>query len=211
MTDSWLPRIASFVVQALNLEVNPSELISEIVALKRDESTGISALELQSSIGPTPFLIYHYEIAQSGRALLDADLATLENAAKLDTPGPRIVAHAIAGDDAYILATTPGIQRSMTGTRPVPIKRAPLALERGRTKVPDRLVDRLREANRLAGDWLAAIEASSATGNDDDLSFTEQEAALALFLLDENSIQDLLRALNILISTARNQTAPSVD
>ena len=74
---------------------------------------------------------------------------------------------------------------------------------RARTNVPDRLVDKLREANRLASAWLTAIRAAGEEGA--DLSLTDQEAALALFLLDEHSIQDLLEALNLLISSARAQ------
>ena len=74
--------------------------------------------------------------------------------------------------------------------------------------MPDRLIDKLREANRLAGDWLTAIRAAGENGN--ELSLTEQEAALALFLLDDRSIQDLLQALNVLISTARNQAGEAL-
>jgi hypothetical protein len=207
MSDPWSPKIAAFVVQALDLQLDAQELVDEIVALKRDEASGISAIELQSSIGATPFLVYHYLIADGNRAQLDADLATLEKAATLNTPGPRILAHAIAGDEAYILATTPQVHRAMTGEQAPPepeLRRA--RPERARTKGVDRLLDQLRSANELAGEWLKAVEAIEESGQ--ELSFTEQEAALALFLLDDRSIQDLLRALNVLISSARNQ-APS--
>jgi hypothetical protein len=84
-----------------------------------------------------------------------------------------------------------------------------MPVERARTRVPDRLIDKLREANRLAGDWLTAIRVAGENG--DDLSLTDQEAALALFLLDDRSIQDLLQALNVLISTARNQANQSLN
>jgi hypothetical protein len=190
MSDPWSPKIASFIVQALDLELEPAELLDEIVALKRDETSGISAVELQSSIGPAPLLVYHYQIGNGRRARFDADVATLEKAAALETPGPRIVAHAVTEDEAYILATTPSVQRGLTG--------------QPRTSVPDRLVDKLREANRLAGDWLTAVRSAGVEG--EELSLTEQEAALALFLLDEQSIRDLLQALNVLLTSARNQT-----
>ncbi|MDQ2682481.1 MAG: hypothetical protein M3Y37_03035, partial [Chloroflexota bacterium] len=108
MTDRWSPRIAAFVAQALDLEIDPADLIPEIVALKRDDETGTSAIELQSSIGPTPFLVYHYALTEAGKRRLETDIATLEKAATLDTPGPRIVAHATTDEDAFILATTPG-------------------------------------------------------------------------------------------------------
>lgn len=203
MSDPWSPSIAAFVVQALDLAIDPAELAGEIVALKRDETSGISALELGSSIGATPFLVYHYLIANGSREQLDADLATLEKAATLDTPGPRILAHAISGDEAYILATTPQVHRAMTGTDVATPAPRPARPEKARTKNVDRLSDRLRDANRLAGEWLTAVEAG------DELSFTEEEAALALFLLDDRSIQDLLRALNVLISSARSQAPGS--
>ena len=209
MSDPWSPKIAAFVVQALDLQLDPQELVDEIVALKRDEASGISAIELQSSIGATPFLVYHYEIGGGNRAHLDADLATLEKAATLKTPGPRILAHAVAGEEAYILATTPQVHRAMTGEQAPPHAEMQRARpERARTRAVDRLLDQLRSANELAGEWLKAVEAIEKSG--DELSFTEQEAALALFLLDDRSIQDLLRALNVLISSARNQAPGSL-
>ncbi len=208
MSDTWSPKIAAFVVQALDLEIEPQELIPEIVALKRDDASGISAVELQSSVGPTPFLVYHYQVVAGDQSQFNADIATLEKAATLDTPGPRIVEHATSGDEAFILATTPSVQRSLTGRAEALPRRPPMPVERARTRVPDRLIDKLREANRLAGDWLTAIQTVGESG--DDLSLTDQEAALALFLLDDRSIQDLLRALNVLISTARNQAGEAL-
>jgi len=204
MSDPWSPKIASFIVQALDLELEPAELMDEIVALKRDETSGISAVELQSSIGPAPFLVYHYHIGNGRRARFDADVAALEKAAALETPGPRIVAHAVTEDEAYIRATTPSVQRTLTSQPESAPRRPPVPTGRARTSVPDRLVDKLREANRLAGDWLTAIRSGGVEG--EELSLTEQEAALALFLLDEQSIRDLLQALNILLTSARNQT-----
>lgn len=201
MTDTWLPGIASFIVQALDLEADPAELIPEIVALKREERTGTSAIELQSSAGPTPFLIYHYDLVDGDQSRFDADVATLERAAKLDTPGPRIVASATTDSGAFILATTPAVLEALTGVQRTAPARPAMPIERARGRVPDRLVEKLREANRLAGDWLTAIQAASERG--DDLSLTDQEAALALFLLDDRSIQDLLKALNVLLTSAR--------
>jgi len=208
MSDAWSPKIAAFVVQALDLEIAPLDLVPEIVALKREATSGISAVELQSSVGPTPFLVYHYQVANGDQSRFDADIATLEKAAALDSPGPRIVAHASTGDEAFILTTTPSVQRSLTGRTETKPARPPMPIERARTRVPDRLIDKLREANRLAGDWLTAIRTAGENGN--DLSLTDQEAALALFLLDDRSIQDLLQALNVLISTARNQAGEAL-
>jgi len=208
MTDPWTLKIADFLIQALDLPDDRFELAEAVVSLKRDETTGTSVVELQSSIGPTPFLVYHYQIGES-RERLEADLATLEKAAKIDAPGPRIVAHADAGDEAYILATTPTVQRAMAGTQKQPEIRSPMALERARTRVPDRLGDKLREANKLAGDWLAALEQEQAQ-TEGQIDLTDQEAALALFLLDEGSIQNLLRALNVLMTAARHSAADSL-
>lgn len=202
MTDQWSPKIAQFIVQALDLDIDPVELIPEIVALKREEETGTSAIELQSSIGPTPFLVYHYDLAANGNARLEADIATLEKATKLDTPGPRIVAHATTDSEAFILATTPGVHSTLTGTERASTKRPPMPVDRARTRVPDKLVEKLREANRLSSDWLQAIQTASEHG--DDLSLTDQESALALFLLDETSISELLQTLNLLLTTVRS-------
>lgn len=207
MSDSWSPKIAAFVIQALDLEIDPAELASEIVALKRESGIGTSAVELQSSAGPVPFLVYHYALANGGASRLNQDIATLERAAALDTPGPRIVAHATTDDEAFILATTPGVHSALSGiARPQP-NRPKMPVERARTRVPDRLVEKLRETNRLAGDWLDAIREVGVQG--DDLSLTDQEAALALFLLDDTSIRDLLQAINVLLTSARNATGES--
>ncbi len=192
-------------MQALDLELDPADLIPEIVALKREDETGTSAVELQSSIGPTPFLVYHYTLSAEGKRRLDADIATLEKATRLDTPGPRIVAHATTDEDAFILATTPGVHSALTGKERPSASRPPMPIDRARTRVPDRLVEKLREVNRLAGDWLGAIERAGENG--DELELTDQEAALALFLLDETSIRDLLQTLNILLATVRSGTA----
>jgi len=203
----WALKIADFMIQALDLPVDRTELATEIVPLKREAATGISAVELQSSVGPTPFLVYHYDTTQ-GSDRLQLDLATLEKAAQLDSPGPRIVAHAEAGANAFILATTPSIQRALTGAAAVQPPRSAYQIERARSRVPDRLTDKLREANKLAGDWLAAIDAAQIQGGG-TVDLTEEEAALALFLLDEGSIRELLRALSVLLGTAR-QSAESV-
>ncbi|HEX3301540.1 MAG TPA: hypothetical protein VHR64_01585, partial [Thermomicrobiales bacterium] len=77
MSDAWSSKIAAFVVQALDLEIEPQDLIPEIVALKRDDASGISAVELQSSVGPTPFLVYHYQVVAGDQSQFNADIATL--------------------------------------------------------------------------------------------------------------------------------------
>jgi hypothetical protein len=208
MSDPWTLKIADFLIQALDLTDDRSELAGAVVPLKRDDATGISVIELDSSIGSAPFLVYHYVLGES-RDRLNEDLATLEKAANLNSPGPRIVAHAETSGEAYILATTPSIQRALSGAAKPAEAKSPMAIERARSRVPDRLRDKLRESNKLAGDWLAAIGQIDVAG-DERIELTEQEAALALFLLDEGSIQELLTALNVLMNSARHSAADSL-
>jgi hypothetical protein len=226
MSDGLTLKIAAFVVQALDLTDDPATVAGEIVALKRDLNAGISSVELDSSIGPAAFLIYHYLLddpnqeGRSGREIFEADLATLERAAQHETPGPRILAHATAGDEAYILATTPSTFHALTGTVPGNNLEATAAdLLPGadsaatRQSAADELLRLLREANDQASAWLRAIQVEGrlATGEADDLlTFNEEESALALFLLDERSIGNLLRVLNLVISSARQQAADAV-
>ena len=225
--DALTLKIAAFVIQALDLADDPAALAAEIVALKRDLNAGISSVELDSSIGPAAFLIYHYLVndpnqdGQSGRTLFDADLATLERAAQQETPGPRILAHATAGNEAYILATTPNTFHALTGTAPTGNLEATTAdLPPGansaatRQTAADELVRLLREANDQASAWLRAIQAEgrlTTSETDDLLAFNEEETALALFLLDDRSIGNLLRVLNLVISSARRQAAQAVQ
>ena len=127
MTDPIVPislRLAAFLNEALDLQEDLNTLAEEILPFKQDLNAGISTVELESSIGPAAFLIYHYELntndedGQPGRQLFQSDLRTLERAATLNTPGPRILAHAVTEDEAYILATTPATHRALTGAGP---------------------------------------------------------------------------------------------
>jgi hypothetical protein len=223
--DNLTLKLASFVVQALDLGDEQDALAAEIVALKRDLNAGISSIELDSSVGPAAFLVYHYLLdvpdaeGRSGADLFAADLATLERAAEQETPGPRILAHATAGNEAYILATTPAIYRALTGAPALEELEATAAdilpgaatAEARRTAAAE-LLRLLREANTESTTWLRAIQAegrlpSDEIGAADPLIFNEEESALALFLLDDRSIGNLLRVLNLLLTTAREQAA----
>jgi hypothetical protein len=217
-------RLAAFVVQALELEDDPRTLAPEIVVLKRDRNAGISSLELDSSVGPAAFLIYHYLLkrkdakGKSGKQLFNADLRTLETAAERDTPGPRIVAHASTDDEAYILATTPATYRALAGTEE-PLPAPPTGdLTETRRDAAIELLRTLRSAEHEAQTWLAAIQADGQLQTDPGspptetpISFLEEETALALFLMDDRSIQNLLRVLNILISAARAQAETAFE
>jgi hypothetical protein len=204
--DDQVVRLAAFVVQALELEGDPGELAAEIMPLKRDANAGISSIELDSSVGPAAFLIYHYLLkrknddGKTGKQLFNTDLKTLERAAERDTPGPRIVAHATAGEEVYILATTPATYRALTGTGiqvPPPPTGDP---EKIRRDFAIALLRTLRTAEEEARTWLGAFQTAQPAG---DVQLLEEETALALFLLDEQSIHHLLMTLNTLISAAR--------
>jgi hypothetical protein len=226
MSDTQALKIASFVVQALDLSDDPAALAPEITALKRDVNAGISSIELDSSVGPAAFLVYHYllDVAdddeRTGRALFDADLATLERAAEQNTPGPRILAHALAGGTAYILATTPATYRALAGLPPEETLTATAAdllpgaeSAASRRTAASELLRLLREADSQASDWLRAVQAEGRLAPDGGGTlpeFNEEETALALFLLDDRSIASLLRVLNLLLSSARQQTADAL-
>jgi hypothetical protein len=222
MTDNSLKQ-AAFVIQALDLADEPSVLASEINTLKQDRNASISSIELDSSVGPAAFLIYHYQLdiedqeKRTGRSIFDADLATLERAAEQDTPGPRIVAHALAGDEGFILATTPATYRALTGAPSSEDLEATIgdllpgtATAETRRTAADELLRLLREANSQAASWLHAIQSEgrmAADSPDSTIAFNEEETALALFLLDERSIENLLKLLNVVLTSARQQAS----
>ncbi|MCC6943539.1 MAG: hypothetical protein IT335_03120 [Thermomicrobiales bacterium] len=206
-------RLAEFLRQALSLEDVSTELAEELSPFKQDDNAGIWTIELESSVGVAPFMIYHYllEIAgadgRTGKTLFDADLKTLERSAMIDSPGPRILAHAVAEGEAFILATTPAAHRSLTGEG----EYLPPADDDGteRSEAASKLIEALAEANKLAGAWLAALRADSiAQGKNPQagefVEFNEAETGLALYVLDDRSIRDLLATLNLMIESARN-------
>ena len=210
MADPWSLKAAAFVIQVLELETDPAELAGAMSPLKREPTGGITAVELSSSGGATPFLVYHYVLAGGIGAAFDADVATMEQAERLGTPGPRIIASASGDTEAYILATTPDVQRMLAGEPPRVGPASPDAKTAGRRRheTPGKLIDAIRTANELAGEWLGAVKVAAQQGSDADLTFTDEESALALYLLDDASAGDLLRALNLALSAARGQIAP---
>ena len=204
-------RLAAFVNEALELDEDPGNLAEEILPFKRDQNAGISTIELESSIGVAAFLIYHYELntadddGRPGSELFQTDLRTLERAATLNTPGPRIIAHAVTDDEAFILATTPATHRALTGT----------GSEESTPTIPDDARDEVRketatnllrllsEANAQARDWLAAIQLSGESSSAEQVDFHAEETGLALFLLDESNIRQLLQVLNLMVQSAK--------
>ena len=210
MSDPWSLKAAAFVIQVLELDADPVELAGAMSPLKREVSGGITAVELSSSGGATPFLVYHYAVGAAGAAPFEADVATMEQAERLGTPGPRIIASASGDREAYILATTPDVQRMLAGEPPRTAVAMPNArtADRQRHETPGKLIDAIRTANTLAAEWLAALKVAAEQGSEADLTFTDEESALALYLLDDASAGDLLRALNLALSAARGQIAP---
>lgn len=228
-TDETPLRIAAFLAQALDLDDDPATLAGELIALKQDPHAGIWTVELDSSVGPAAFLIYRYLLAarsaegRTGREHFDADRSTLEQAAERNAPGPRIAAHAVTDDEAFILATTPATWRALAGS-PGPEESAaaapphlpPAESSRRRREAAAELMRLLHTAERHAQTWLDAIRAEgllppAAADADEVLEFNEEETALALFLLDDRSIQHLLRVLNLMIDSARRQAAAIRD
>lgn len=221
--DEMMLATASFLQQVLDLEGDPMVLANDLSAIKRDANAAIYTIQLESSVGLAAFLVYTYLLDQrggdghTGRELFDAGLETLQQAASRNTPGPRAVAHASTDIHGFILATTPGTYRALTGQGPVdalePSAEDLIASEdtdRVRAEAAEELLELLKQANDQAQTWLRAIQAATlaAPGTEEQalVSFSEAETELALFLLDDASIGDLLRSLNLLIETAQEQT-----
>jgi hypothetical protein len=230
-SDSPITRAAaSFLGQVLGLGEAPGDLASDLSAIKRDANASIYTIQLESSVGPAAFLVYAYLLRErggdgrTGKQQFDAGLETLQQAAANNSPGPRAVAHAETDDYGFILATTPGTYRALVGEAPQTddlIAKAsdllPTAeLEKARSESAEDLLRLLREANQHAADWLSAVQGSGQAFDGDDtdeglIEFTEQETELALFLLDDESIGSLLKALNVLVATAQEQAAAALE
>lgn len=228
--DPLLHGAATFIGQVLGIADAPDYLASDLSPIKRDANASIYSIQLDSSVGPAAFLVYAYVLnerggdGRTGQELFETGLATLQQAAQRETPGPRAVAHAATDAYGFILATTPGTYRALTGDAGQDDLEATaadlIAIEdaaRFRGETAHHLLQTLRAANQQATDWLQAVQLASQSeleGEDridDLLEFTEDETELALFLLDEDSIGSLLRALNLLVATAQQHTRQALD
>jgi hypothetical protein len=212
-------RAAAFLQEVFGPEADPATLAPELEVLSSDGASTTWTIELTSSVGDAAFLVYQYTLNKKradgkwGRELFRTGLETLELAAERNTPGPRIVAHAETDVEGYLLATTPDTYRKLTGSDPAlapapgPVIEAGTASARARKESADELLRLLKLANDQSRTWLAAIRADrAASGN--DVPFTKEETALALYLNDETSVQDLLRLMAILVeSTKRSPEA----
>ena len=215
---------AQFLGQVLGLNDAPTYLADDLSPIKRDANASIYTIQLDSSVGPAAFLVYAYILdkrggeGRTGKELFDAGLLTLQEAAQRSAPGPRALAHAESGGHGYILATTPGTYRALTGETAtgegLEATTADLiAIEdaqRIRGEAAEQLLDTLRIANEHATQWLEAVQLASQVDDEtmeDLLEFNDRETELALYLLDEQSIGNLLQALNLLVATAQEQAA----
>ncbi|MDP8909711.1 MAG: hypothetical protein M3N47_11485 [Chloroflexota bacterium] len=230
-TDQLTRGAAAFLAQVVGMDRDREaveELAADLGAIKRDANAAIYSIQLDSNIGPAAFLVYAYLLderggdGKTGRELYEAGLATLAEAAHRASPGPRAVAHAETRIAGFILATTPGTYRALQGEpspgeEPVP-DQTPLPppdgpsfaeLNQQRADAAIALLSLLRDANQTATAWLTAIQQTGGadpTGDGDDLlEFNEDETALALFLLDDTSIGDLLKTLNLIVTAAQEQ------
>lgn len=224
--DPVLHGAAVFLGQVLGIAETPDYLAADLSPIKRDANASIFTIQLDSSVGPAAFLVYAYVLEQrggdgrTGKELFDAGLATLQQAAQRDAPGPRAVAHAETDMLGYILATTPGTYRALTG-EPEPggavDEAAVAASAEVRSGIAQDLLRALRDANQHATDWLAAIQAAGQADLEDNdsldglLAFTEDETELALYLLDDESIGNLLRAPNLLVASAQQQASQGLE
>jgi len=222
---------AVFIGEVLGITDSPDYLASDLSPIKRDANASIYTIHLDSSVGPAAFMVYAYVLEErggdgrTGKENFDLGLATLQKAAERSTPGPRSVAHAETGDFGFILATTPGTYRALSGESEA--SDAPGSApeefigreesDRIRGELAQELLRTLRAANAHASDWLSAVQIASQSdipdegGIDDLLEFTEDETELALYLLDDQSIGNLLRALNLLVATAQQHTAKALE
>ena len=224
--DPMRPVAASFLGEVLDI-ADGDMLSQDLSAIKRDTNASIYTIQLDSSVGPAAFLVYAYVLGErggdghTGQELFENGLATLQQAAQRATPGPRAVAHAEDGTYGFILATTPGTYRALTGEAPpiTDLEATPADLlpvddaARVRSELAQELLASLKQANQQATDWMKAIQSVDANGEaaDDILAFTSDETELALYLLDDNSIGNLLNALNLLVTSAQQGAASLLD
>src|SRR6478736_6018558 len=214
-------RAAAFLCEALGFDPDPAVIAPDVAVLKNDPFARVYTAELESTVGTAAFLIYQYlltELAHDGRTghdIFRADLETLEIAAERDTPGPRILAHATTDDEAYILATTPAIHRALMGQGTADVLETtehdlPPGSDTAeiRRESANELLRLLKLSNDQARRWLTAMHAEGLLARPgEDLAFGQEETALALYLIDEKSIQDLLRLLSVMVDATRRQVA----
>ncbi len=220
--DSMAHAAASFLAQVLELGDDPATLAPLLTPLKESANSAIYSVELDSSIGTAAFLVYVYALHETsdegstGADLYQQGITTLRQAADRDTPGPRMVAHAESEVAGFILATTPATWRALQGEDQPSIVATEADLPtiemspEQRAAVAEDLHRTLKEASDHAKQWLAALRSAGAAIDEDEVAFTEEETALALFVLDTANIQPMLTALNVLVASAQEQAGQMV-
>lgn len=220
--DNLMMATSQFLIQALELDESPEAIANDLSPMKRDSNAAISSIQLDTSIGLAGFLVYTYVLnktsgdGKTGKELFDSGLETLQLAAERKTPGPRPVAHADTEEYGFILATAPGTWRALMGHTSTETIEAqpgdgltPSNTETIRADAASELFELLQKANTQAQTWLNALQSATrhAQENPDEglIAFTEPETELALFLLDDDSVGDLLRTMNMLVATAQDQ------
>lgn len=210
-------RAAAFMQEALGADMDPVSLEPGLEVVNTDAHAITYTVELESSIGDAAFLIYQFSLSasgpdgRSGAEVFREGLETLELAAERNTPGPRLLAHGTTEDEGYMLATTPATYRLLTGeTNLDEITASEGELlpgadtARARSQSADELLRLLKLANDQAKTWFSAVRAEGRiTTSGADIPLSQEEQALALFLLDESSVQDLLRLLAVMVDTAK--------
>jgi len=213
-------RAAAFLQEALGADMDPAAIAPELDVVSTDAYAITYTIELQSSIGDAAFLIYQFKLDATGpdnrrgADVFREGLETLELATERNTPGPRIVAHAMTDDEGYMLATTPATYRLLTGATDLEEVTASTSdllpgadTARIRSESADELLRLLKLANDQASIWFSAVRAEGrVTTGGSDIPLNQSEQALSLFLLDESSIQDLLRLLAVMVDTTKRQS-----
>ena len=217
-TTDQATRAAAFLVQALELDLEPETIGQELTVVSADGDVTTYATELEASFGSAAFLIYVYQYVDpafggKGRSRYQSAIETLQTAAARNAPGPRLLANGESDAEGFLLATTPATYRLMTGDaelHPQPGPELPIgdAAPEIRRDSAQALLKHLKAANIAASQWLAAINdgGSPSDGENSDadtIDFNEDETELALFLLDDRSIQSVLKAVNLFITAAR--------
>ena len=213
-------RAAAFLTQALGLPPG-TDVTADLATISTTPGRTVYATRVETATGPAAFVVYAYDLATVDASAtppgdFERDLETITRATEDDTPGPRILAHAQDGGHAFILATSPATFRALAGTPGETDPEGDLATlppgtdrDAARRDAATHLLRLLRQADLHASVWFAAIDGPNGDGADqtDHLDFNDAEAELALFLLDERSIQRLLRLLQVYIAAAKRARA----
>src|SRR5215212_6200876 len=119
-TTDQATRAAAFLVQALELDLDPEAIGQDLTVVSSAGEVTTYATELESSFGSAAFLIYVYRYVDpafggKGRSSYETAIETLQTAAARNTPGPRLLANGESDAEGFLLATTPATYRLMTG------------------------------------------------------------------------------------------------